>query len=72
MATLRLFTSNRLEILAERLGEVLRTPLASPLASEIVVVQSRGMERWLSMQLAERHGICANFRFPFPNAFVQE
>lgn len=24
------------------------------------------------MQLAERHGICANVRFPFPNAFVYE
>ncbi|MFH1241715.1 MAG: exodeoxyribonuclease V subunit gamma, partial [Pseudomonadota bacterium] len=72
MASLRLFTSNRLEVLAQRLCEVLKTPLASPLAPEIVVVQSRGMERWLSMQLAERHGICANVRFPFPNAFVYQ
>jgi len=70
--TLQLFTSNRLEILADTLAEVLRKPLASVLDEEIIVVQSKGMERWVSMQLAQRHGICANYRFPFPNAFVHE
>ena len=70
VASFRRFTSNRMEVLAQRLCEVLKTPLASPLATEIVVVQSRGMERWLSLQLAEAHGICANIRFPFPNALV--
>jgi len=68
--TLRLFTSNRLEILADTLAEVLSKPLASVLDEEIIVVQSKGMERWVSMQLAQRHGICANCRFPFPNSFV--
>ncbi len=72
MSTSRLFTSNRLEILAEALSEVLRTPLASPLDEEIVVVQSKGMERWISTELARHHGICANYRFPFPNAFVYD
>jgi exodeoxyribonuclease V gamma subunit len=72
MANLNVFTSNRLEILAGALADLLRTPLASPLDQEIIVVQSRGMERWVSMQLAERHGVCANYRFPFPNAFIQE
>jgi len=72
MMTLRLFTSNRLEILAGALAKVLATPLTSVLDEEIIVVQSRGMERWVSMQLAQRHGICANYRFPFPNAFVHE
>jgi exodeoxyribonuclease V gamma subunit len=72
MAGLRLFTSNRLEILAERLAEVLGKPLESSLAPEMIVVQSKGMERWVSMELARRHGICANLGFPFPNAFVSE
>jgi len=70
--TLRLFTSNRLEILAEALADVLRTPLASVLDKEEIVVQSQGMKRWVSMQLAERHGICANCGFSFPNAFVYD
>ncbi|MDZ7336310.1 MAG: exodeoxyribonuclease V subunit gamma [candidate division KSB1 bacterium] len=72
MTHIHLYTSNRLEMLAEKLAEVLRVPLASPLTPEIVVVQSKGMERWLAMQLAQRFGICANVKFPFPNAFVHE
>ena len=69
---IRLFTSNRLEILAENLVEVLRQPLSFPLDQEVIVVQSRGMEHWLSMQVAKHQGICCNTRFPFPNSFVRE
>ncbi|UCG14409.1 MAG: exodeoxyribonuclease V subunit gamma [Deltaproteobacteria bacterium] len=72
VANLRLFTSNRLEILTGLLEQVLRTPLASVLDREIIVVQSKGMERWVSMELARRHGISANYRFPFPNTLVYE
>jgi exodeoxyribonuclease V gamma subunit len=69
---INLFTSNRLEILSEKLAEVLRQPLASPLQQEIILVQSKGMERWVSMELARHNGICANCRFPFPNRFVYD
>jgi exodeoxyribonuclease V gamma subunit len=69
---LRLYTSNRLEKLAEKLAETVGVPLASPLDKEIIVVQSRGMQRWVSMQLAKRHRICANIQFPYPNHFVQD
>ncbi|MBW2121580.1 MAG: exodeoxyribonuclease V subunit gamma [Deltaproteobacteria bacterium] len=72
MAFLRLYTGNRLEILVEALADVLRKPLSSPLAKEIIVVQSKGMERWVSMELARRHGVCANCSFPFPNRFVYD
>jgi exodeoxyribonuclease V gamma subunit len=57
---LNLHTSNRLEILPEKLAEVLSKPLASPLQQEIILVQSRGMERWVSMELARHNGICAS------------
>ena len=70
MPDLKLFTSNRLEILAEKLAEILSKPLASPLQREIILVQSKGMERWVSMELARHNGICANCWFPFPNHFV--
>ena len=72
MPGLRLYTSNRLEKLAEKLAENVAVPLASPLDKEVIVVQSKGMERWISMQLAQRQGICANIQFPYPNHFVQD
>jgi exodeoxyribonuclease V gamma subunit len=72
MPGFNVFTGNRLETLVEALAELLRTPLSSPLDQEIIVVQSKGMERWVSMELAERHGVCANCRFPFPNAFIRD
>ena len=72
MAGLKLYTGNRLEDLARKLVELLSTPLASPLDKEVIVVQSKGMERWVRMELARCHGVCANVRFPFPNAIIQE
>jgi exodeoxyribonuclease V gamma subunit len=71
MPGLNLFTSNRLEALAGELSETLRLPLAEPMVPEVILVQSHGMERWLSLVLARRMGICANIRFPFPNHFVE-
>ncbi len=64
--------SNRLEILADRLTELLRRPLRSPLAGEVVVVQSNGMARWLALRLADRLGVCANLNWRFPATFLWE
>jgi len=64
-----LFLSNRVEHLGRILSDVLRTPPDNPLDREIILVQSQGMEQWISMVLARHHGICANTWFPFPNAF---
>ncbi len=69
---LNIYTSNRLEILAKQLAQIVRQPLPSPIAPEIIVVQSRGMQRWVSMALARHNGICANCSFLFPNAFLQQ
>ncbi|MBU0544983.1 MAG: exodeoxyribonuclease V subunit gamma, partial [Proteobacteria bacterium] len=72
----KIYTSNRLEILAEKLAQIVKSPVSglslSPLSQEIIIVQSKGMERWLSMELARQNGICANCRFPFPNAFLDD
>ncbi|HEX6003690.1 MAG TPA: exodeoxyribonuclease V subunit gamma, partial [Burkholderiales bacterium] len=62
--------SNRLEVLATALAALTRVPLASPLASEVVVVQSRGVARWLALALARQSGVCANVEFPFPAGFA--
>jgi exodeoxyribonuclease V gamma subunit len=72
MPGLKIFISNKLEILAEQLARMVKIPVASALAAEIIVVQSTGMERWISLGLAKHNGICANFKFPFPNSFLEE
>ena len=69
---LKLHTSNRLETLAQRLAEAIRRPLRSVLQPELVVVQSQGMARWLKLELAGRHGVCANYAFPFPKVFCSQ
>lgn len=66
------YQSNRLEILADRLAELISQPLRSPLTREIVVAQSNGMARWLGLRLADRMGICANLSFQFPATFIWE
>ncbi|MBF0497723.1 MAG: exodeoxyribonuclease V subunit gamma, partial [Deltaproteobacteria bacterium] len=61
-----------LELLSQELTKILATPLPSRLEREVILVQSKGMERWLSMQLASHLGVCANYHFPFPNAFLND
>ena len=43
--TMQVHAGNRLEILVDELVGILRRPSGSPLVPEIVVVQSRGMQR---------------------------
>ena len=69
---MNIVTSNRLEILAEHLALVVREEQADPFSPEIIVVQSSGMQRWVSMELARHNGICANCHFPFPNRFLND
>jgi exodeoxyribonuclease V gamma subunit len=70
--------SERADLLVETLGDVLAEPLADALATEVVAVPTRGVERWLSQRLSHRlgvgagraDGVCANFVFPFPGTLV--
>ncbi len=66
------YQSNQLEVLTEQLAGLLRRPLRAPLAREVVVTQSNGMARWLTLRLAERLGVCANLAFQFPATFLWE
>lgn len=72
MPGLILHTSNQLDLLAQRLSQVVSAPLASPFTPEIVVVQSLASRRWLSFQIAQLQGICANYAFPFLGDFVAQ
>lgn len=67
---IHLHYSNRMERLAEALAQLLAAPPADPLAPEVVLVQSQGMARWLALQLAQHHRICANVQFHFPATYA--
>ncbi|MEE9911166.1 MAG: exodeoxyribonuclease V subunit gamma [Deltaproteobacteria bacterium] len=69
---MKVFVSNQLENLVQCLAGELNAPLQQPLTPEIIVVQSTGMAKWISLKLAARHGIAANYRFPFPKKFLEE
>jgi exodeoxyribonuclease V gamma subunit len=68
--SLTIYTSNRMENLIDALAGVLAEPLADAFAPEVIVVQSKGMQRWVSMELAKRFGVWANGDYPFPNAMM--
>jgi exodeoxyribonuclease V gamma subunit len=68
----KVYRSNRVERLLAALAEVVSEPLPDPIASECVVVHSRGMGTWLSQRLAEHVGVWAGGHFPFPRRFVDD
>ena len=41
-----------MEMLLQALAELVKAPLRSPFEPEIIVVQNKGTQRWLSMKLA--------------------
>ncbi len=67
---LHIHTSNRLEYLIHALATIIKTKPLSPLTQEVIVVQNQGMERWVSMELAQQMGVWANAYFPFPNTML--
>ncbi|HIJ86875.1 MAG TPA: exodeoxyribonuclease V subunit gamma [Desulfuromonadales bacterium] len=67
-----LHTSNRMELLLDHLAEVLDKPAGPVLSREVIVVQSRGMSRWIAMELAKKFGVWAHCAFPFPNKFIMD
>jgi exodeoxyribonuclease V gamma subunit len=65
-----LHSSNKTENLVEHLVSVLaNAPLSRPFAKDVFLIQSQGMERWLSQQLADRFDVWANYQFLFPGKF---
>ena len=73
MPGFRIYNSNRLEELASGFcRKIFSKPPDDPLALHTVIVQSYGMEKWLSLEIAKNTGICANIRFLFPNLFIEE
>jgi exodeoxyribonuclease V gamma subunit len=71
MPGIHLYSGNRLETLADAFAGLLQAEPLPPLAEEIILVQSRGMARWLAMETAARLNIWANCSCPFPNTFIR-
>lgn len=68
-----LHSSNKTENLVEHLSAIIgNAPLADPFAKEVFLIQSQGMERWLSQQLATKFQVFANFEFFFPAKFFSQ
>ncbi|HEX6255664.1 MAG TPA: exodeoxyribonuclease V subunit gamma [Euzebyales bacterium] len=76
---LHIHRAERADQLVGALADVLREPLADPLATEVVAVPSQGIERWISQELSRRlgggalgaDGVCANVAFPFPGRLIR-
>jgi exodeoxyribonuclease V gamma subunit len=69
-ARLVVHRSNRIEALMDAAVEVLRPPPDDPFQADAVVVHGPGLERWVSMQLADRLGVAANIHYPHPRALI--
>ncbi|HEX8769805.1 MAG TPA: exodeoxyribonuclease V subunit gamma, partial [Acidimicrobiales bacterium] len=75
---LHIHRAERADVLITALADVVSFPLDDPLATEIVSVPTRGVERWLAQQLAttlgasagRSDGVCANVEFPFPSRLL--
>lgn len=67
---LHLHRSNRVDVLAHALGDVIEAAPLPPLVGEVVMVHGRPIASWLSMRLAQRFGIWAHASFPFPRRFA--
>lgn len=67
---LYIHTSHQLEQLASKFVSIVNSPLDNVFTPELVVVQNRGMARWLSMHQADIASISANTEFLFPAEFM--
>ena len=65
-----LYGSNDPEELIARCAEDLQVPLSNPFVKEEFLVQSRAMNSWIKLQLADRLGIFANAQFRFPEETI--
>ena len=71
MAGLQIHTSNRLDVLVEHLAGAVATEPLPPHEREVIIVQSQGMARWLTLKLADHSGIAASLSMPFPATFCR-
>ena len=69
---IHLYSSNRMEWLAKKLAQTCVTYEVHVFEPDTVIVQSKGMERWLKLEVAKENSICANMICSFPQSFIRE
>ncbi|MDC9725705.1 MAG: exodeoxyribonuclease V subunit gamma [Gammaproteobacteria bacterium] len=62
--------SNNMVQLAAHLAELQQSQPLPPLEAETVIVQSNELTRWLSLFLAQSHGVVSHIDFPYPSAYI--
>ncbi len=78
-----IYSSNRLEVLCDRLSELISSPcqtsgekgnsfLEAGFQRELILISGVGLKHWLSLSLARKNEICAAMCFWFPNRFLKE
>ncbi|MCL2025588.1 MAG: exodeoxyribonuclease V subunit gamma [Leptospirales bacterium] len=63
MENIKYYTGNRLEKLAAACANLMQKNPLPPLSQETILIQTQGMERWLSLELARINGIFSSYRF---------
>jgi exodeoxyribonuclease V gamma subunit len=58
-----MYTSNRMKYIVDALAGMLKESLSAALMPEVIVVQSKGMLRWVAMKLAKQFGVWANCNY---------
>ena len=67
---LKVVYSNDMLQLAARLAEQQKSAPLPPLEAETIIVQSNELSRWLSLYIAQHHGIASHIDFPYPSAYI--
>lgn len=69
---LHLITAPHLPPLLAHLAGTLRRDPLPPRELETIIVQSQGMRRWITLQLADTFGCAGSLLLPFPASFVRD
>lgn len=67
MAGIIYYSGNRLEQLSRSAARLIsENPLSSPLARETILIQTSGMERWFSIEMAKHNSIFGGYEYISP------
>lgn len=72
LSGIQLRTASRLSPLLQHMAAEMRRAPLTPREHEMVVVQSQGMRRWVTLALADTHGCTGSLALPFPASCMHD